>query len=237
MAENAKKKYGGQKVRVSAALDTGVLEYIFTQLTACGLSVPEIAKIVGVSKMTIGRWRKEHPSLENAVNDGKKVARAYLVAKGMRAAGGYEYTEETVEYKQKPDKDGNIVEYPAVRTVYRRHQPSNPSLLLAMLWNIDRQLGDKDWLMKPADSVKKFGGDKTVNLILDGKVAADKIDELAGKLLKQVESVEVKNGLSENRDANAVLVDNPDGTEGEPAVAETTLQTVGGGCDVKEGVS
>jgi hypothetical protein len=105
------------------------------------------------------------------------MAMSYLIAKGLRAAAGYNTVERNVKIKRKWLGD-RLVEYPAEISEFHKDVKADGSLLMFMLCNMSRQLGEEI----PWSSQHKIEVDETknVNIKISGKVASDQIDRLAG---------------------------------------------------------
>lgn len=102
-------------------------------LAAMGATDDEIALSIGVSVRTIHRWKKDHPSFEKALSEGKGVSDAKVIRSLYKRATGYEYTEEKkiVEY----DKEGNIKPVKVEKTT--KHIP--PDVGAQCFWLKNRQ--------------------------------------------------------------------------------------------------
>ncbi|MFA5158173.1 MAG: hypothetical protein WC451_03255 [Patescibacteria group bacterium] len=171
--------------------DTDYFRFIVEQLSSCGLQKTEIASVMGVSRTLISEHFDKFPDLEKGFIDGRKKLQAFLVSKALQVAAGYDYNEETIKYVDKVEVDEETGEATtkteqSYRIVKKKHQPPDARVLLNMLWNINRQLGGDDWQIKPME-VTKVQGNRTVNnIILEGKFASRKMDELAGRLLDRI---------------------------------------------------
>ena len=165
-------------------------------LTAAGSSREEIVSILKITPEILDGWMARNPEIRLAIANGKEAAIRYLVAKALKEAAGYDYIEEKVTYSKKIFSDGEVKTYPKERVVIKKHQPAIAALLIHLLAALDRQVGKKEWQVKPAEF-----GDKTVNIFnLDGKFDAVKM----GELVKRVEGKQIETG-----DAGTILPDNP----------------------------
>ena len=75
-------------------------------LAAMGATDVDIAQYFGVTKMTINRWKKDHPSFADSLRKGKGASDAKVVRSLYERATGYEVKEERRIVET--DKDGNI---------------------------------------------------------------------------------------------------------------------------------
>ena len=163
-------------------------------MRACGFTVKDLAYIFDVCPATIQKWKDKHPEFAQAIDEGTRVTKNHLVSQALRSAMGYDYKERTK--KKTKNTNGEVIKTDYIET--DKHIPGNDRMLVFLLCNIDRQLGDGDWRSIKQIEVKR---DNNVNIQIDGEAAADKIKKLAGKLFvesineperKQVESKEIK---------------------------------------------
>jgi len=159
---------------------------IVSKLKSVGLADKDVGYILGVSKLTINRWKKQFPEFKDAWGEGKETAKSCLVARAFQAAAGFDYIEKNVKVKTKVLADGTEVEYPAETSEFHKVQPPNPQLLMFLLCNLDPE----NWKSKHKLEIED---NKTINIRLDGKIVSEQIERLAGKLAntKVVESHEV----------------------------------------------
>jgi hypothetical protein len=154
---------------------------LVSRLVAAGFTQKELAYALGVKKGDITKWKKVYPQFNKACKDGKKMAKRFLVAQGLRAAGGYDYN--TTRVKEYLDATGNLVKKDIVTTTH--HQPPNHNLLMFMLCNIDRNLGDDEFKSR---HMMESDIKKSVNIQI-GKPESEKICEFAGGLLEETKEV------------------------------------------------
>lgn len=169
------------------------LEYneIAERLVAAGFNTKDLAFTFGVTAKTIHNWKRKNPDFKRACNQGKEIVKKKLVAAGIKQALGYDYvSSKTVD---KFNKAGEPI---TEKTTFVQHQAGNHNLLTFLLMNIARQDGTNEWqLPKQISQIEQ----KNVTLKIDGKLASEAIDRLAGKLLedkpkKRIESKEIENG-------------------------------------------
>lgn len=222
--------------RVATKVKLDLLQLI-APLTAAGSSREEIVSILDITPQTLDKWVEEHPELKTAVahsaggcpTAGKEAAIRYLIAKGIKEAAGYDYIETKITYKKGVVYDlvkkYNVLKsYPAEKSLVYKHQPASPSLLIHLLAALDRQVGKKEWQVKPTEF-----GDKTVNIFnLDGKFDPTKM----GELVKQVEGKTVETG-----DPRTILPDDSERPAGEHLVSKDLVSDTGKGRSSAEGIS
>lgn len=98
-----------------------------------GATDKEIAQAFGISVRTFHRWKKEYPSLEVALMNGKEAADAKVERMLYERAIGYTY-EET-EVIQELNKDGN----PKPTKIKKTKKVCPPDVLAQMYWLNNRQ--------------------------------------------------------------------------------------------------
>jgi len=156
------------------------------RLKAAGFSDPDLAYALGVHHDTIRLWRHRFPEFKKACEDGKKMAVQYMVARGLRAAAGYEYEECNEKYKTVFDpKTGENKEVLVSKSVFKKYQPPDSRLLMFMLANLDPE----NWAKSHKIEVDE---NRNINIRLQGEVASDQISRLAGRLLENPKAVESK---------------------------------------------
>ena len=148
---------------------------IACRLKAAGFSDQDVAYTIGVSASTIAAWKRKHEGFKSACEDGKREQKKRIVARAMKQALGYNYTEKNI--KRTYDKEGNVIR--REESEFQKENPGNERLLVFLLTNIDRQLGDEEW-----KSVNKVEVDesRSVKITVDGKSAKEQIKRLAGEL-------------------------------------------------------
>ena len=160
-----------------------------TRLVASGMTEVDVGYFLGITPAKIKTWKKRHPLFKQAFTDGKRLAKSYLIAKGLRAAAGYQYVEKNVKYKKKVLDDGTELEYAAETSEFHKEMKPDSTLLMFLLCNMSRQLKEEEpWVSVHKVEVKD---DKTINVKLSGKVATEEIRRLAGAFLSP-EVIETK---------------------------------------------
>lgn len=100
-----------------------------------GLTDELIADRIGISRSTLGEWKKKHPDISDALKRGKEVVDIEVENALLRRALGYEYTEERVE-------SGNDGGKKFIKTVQvTKHVPPDTTALI--FWLKNRK--PKDW--------------------------------------------------------------------------------------------
>jgi len=158
------------------------------RLVAAGFTEKDLGYVFNCSHHTVADWKKRYPEFKRACEDGKRVMKRKMVARAMLNAVGYDY--QTKKTRTIMDADGNVQKIE--ETKFDNKQAGNDRLLMFLLCNMDRQLGDNEWHSKQTLEVEN----KNLNITIDGKLASDSIRKLAGKLFddtktKQIESKEV----------------------------------------------
>lgn len=151
-------------------------------LSATGATEMDIAYILGTTVYGLKQWKRKHPEFAKSLNRGKQLTRAYLIAKGIKAAAGFNYIEEKRDYKV--DKDGNQIGDVKI-SVSKKSQAPDGKLLMFMIAALDRQLGGDNWVSKQFIESKS---EKNVNVrVIDGKKIAEQFDKLSGKWSKAID--------------------------------------------------
>jgi hypothetical protein len=158
---------------------------IAARLICADFTEQDLAYAFDVSKKTIQKWKQHYPEFKAACEDGKREQKKRLVARAMKQAVGYDFTEKNV--KRIYNAEGKLVK--CEESEFNRHNPGNERMLVFLLCNLDRQLGDEAW-----QSVKQIEvNQKTIHTHqLDAGAAREQIKALAAGLVeserKQVES-------------------------------------------------
>lgn len=148
---------------------------IACRLKAADFTDQDVAYTLGVSLGTIASWKRKYESFKRACEEGRREQKKRIVARAMKQALGYRYKEKNI--KRSFDKDGNVTR--REESVFEKENPGNERLLVFLLTNLDRQLGDDEW-----KSVNKVEVDESqhVKIVVDGKSAKEQIARLAGEL-------------------------------------------------------
>jgi len=171
------KKY---KVRRRARFNYDYIQ-VAARLIAAGHTESDIGYVLGVKKSTIASWKQRYPQFKAACDNGKKMARNYLVSKGLRAAGGYDYAEETFELRTVKNEDGEDTKELVLIKKVNKHQKPDGNLLTFFLVNLDPEN------FSHTKNIKIDQTNKTLNLELTGQIESDTIRQFAGKLLEEAE--------------------------------------------------
>jgi hypothetical protein len=157
---------------------------IASQLVAAHFTEQDLAYAFDVSKRQIKLWKKHNPLFRQACEDGKREQKKRLVARAFKQAMGYKFTDTNT--KRYYNAEGKLIK--VEESSFGKENPGNERLLVFLLCNLDRQLGDDDW-----KSIQRIEVDenKTVRVEIDGKAAKEQIKRLAGDILeterKQIE--------------------------------------------------
>jgi len=152
-----------------------------TRLVASGMTEVDIGYFLGITPAKIRTWKKRHPLFKQAFTDGKRLAKSYLIAKGLRAAIGYSYVEKNIKYKQKIDDKGVVTKYAAETSEFHKEMKPDSTLLMFLLCNISRQLKEEEpWISNHKIEIDQ---NKNINVKISGKVVTEQITRLAGAFL------------------------------------------------------
>ena len=200
MGHNSKADF---QLQPNAGWNTRYIE-MAARLKAAGMSNADIALIFGFSPSTIKDWQKKHPLFKKAIEEGKDVAQKYVLAQAFRAACGYDYEE----CNEKFDAEGNLKE----KSVFHKKAPPNPKLIMWLLCNMDKD----NWKSEHKITVQN---DKNVTVHLDGKIAGDQIQKLAGRLLDNKPVIKhIIDAKVTDTNTGAVSTDDTEGDEAEHSV-------------------
>lgn len=109
-----------------------------------GLSEKQIARLLGIGKSTLERYKVEHPELVQVLNDGKQPFIEKLENALAKRALGYDY-KETKEYIK--NEGGKKVSYVEVTN---KHQPPDVKAITILLFNKDKDDdGNTKWSLDP----------------------------------------------------------------------------------------
>lgn len=169
------------------------------RLTAAGFTHADLGYVFKVAPLTIDTWKNRYPEFKQACDEGKRIVKGRLVASAIKESMGYDFTSSKTKYIK--NKDGEIIK--EEKTVFSNHQPANHNLLMFVLCNIARQLGDNDWASKHTLDVTDGG----TRIKIEGKLEGDKILQLVQKLTgirpaMLIESTEIKNDQDDQNNQN-----------------------------------
>lgn len=148
----------------------GMISTVMKNLAAKGCSTEEIAEILGVSKNYLLKKKNELPVLEEALIEGTSTStQRALAAMYKKAIGGYPVFETTIEDVYIKGK-GMATKMKTKHTVAE----PEPGLLKFILTNRDP--------LKWTENMQSLKG--RINEDRPGKAEADKINRLAGEILR-----------------------------------------------------
>jgi len=171
------------------------IEYaqIASRLAAAGFTLKNIAYALGVSKSKLSTWRKKFPDFDEALKNGKEVAKKYLISKALLVAGGYEYVEKNITLKE--DKFGDLKK--TINETHKQQKP-DPQLLMFMLCNMcPEEFKSKHKL--------EIDENKNITVKLDAATIANDIRKLAGKLY-QSKQLEDGSGKKERKQIKSRII-------------------------------
>jgi len=158
---------------------------VAARLVAAGHTEADVAYVLGVKAPTVASWKKRYPQFKTACENGKKMARNYLVSQGLRAAAGYDYTEETYELRSISDKvTGESAKELILTKKVKKHQKPDSNLLQFFLTNLDPDNFSFTKNIKVDQTTKKL------NVGIAGQVESDAIRDFAGRLLAEADKVD-----------------------------------------------
>lgn len=151
---------------------------VAARLVAAGFTEIDLAYALDVKPRTIKSWKDRYPQFKKACGNGKVIAKAYLVSKGLRAACGYNYDEETwVERVTGVDDEGNDIREMVCTKRVNKYQKPDAGLLTFFLINMCPEE------FSNTKTINVNETKKSMNLELTGTIESDQIKEFAGKLL------------------------------------------------------
>jgi hypothetical protein len=149
------------------------------RLSAVGFTAKDLAYNFGVPEGAVKKWKEKFPEFKDACTAGRHFVLKKMVAKGLMEAVGYDYKSSKTRIIK--DAKGNVQKIE--ETHFTNHQPANNNLLLFLVCNLSHQLGlnpEEAWQSKQKMEIES----KNVSMEITGKVAADQIEKLAGKLIE-----------------------------------------------------
>ncbi len=147
-------------------------------LAVRGCTEQEIADAMGVSRMTIFRWKKQSDTFREAVETAKDAADAAVEKSLYKRALGYTYEES--ETLVETDKDGNTKPVKVKRV--KKHVP--PDTMAIMYW-LNNRFKSKGALWSTATNLN-ISGSLTKGPDLSN-LSDEEIDALAKKLVEEDE--------------------------------------------------
>ncbi len=156
---------------------------IASRMVAAGMTEKEIGYWLGVKPTTISKWKQRYEEFKLATDSkssAKKIAGAYLVTKGLRAAMGYDFEE--VDQVLTRNKDGELIVTKETRKL--KHKPVDKDLLIFFLINMAR--GSGEW--SNVKSIEVTEKKQNLNINLTGQIESDVIRKLAGAAIKQADA-------------------------------------------------
>jgi hypothetical protein len=180
------------KLKKGAKFDVDFLE-LATRLVASGMDEKTVGYFIGCTEREVKGLKRKDPMFKRACEEGKQLALSYLIAQGLRAAAGYDYTEKNIKVKRKlvkvKDEEGKVteelLEYPAEESTFVKHQAPDKGLLMFLITNMSRQLGKEEeerWLSQHRIEIDE---QKNVNIKISGDVAVEQIERLAGAFMNR----------------------------------------------------
>lgn len=166
--------------------NTGLTKYkpefvdIAEKLKSAGFSNDDIGWALGVyGGCTVRSWIDSHPDFKAAIERGREKTRQRLVAKGIKAASGYDYEESNEKWvtTNTVDEEGKPIEILKERSVFKKHSPPDTKLLLSFLAVLDPNFR-KIWTGE-----QKLN--KSVTVRLSGKADQENIRNLFAGLLEE----------------------------------------------------
>ncbi len=150
------------------------------KLKSAGFSNDDIGWSLGVyGGGTVRDWMLSHPDFKAAIERGREKTRQRLVAKGIKAASGYDYEESNEKWvtTNQIDEEGKPIEVLKERSVFKKHSPPDTKLLLSFLAVLDPNFR-KIWTGE-----QKLN--KSVTVKLSGKADQENIRQLFAGLLEE----------------------------------------------------
>jgi len=158
---------------------------IAARLVASGHSEKDLGYVLGVRASTIAKWKQRYPQFKAACNNGKDIAKNYLISSGLKAACGYDYEEEFWERKKKEDEHGDpFWEMECVKRV-KKHQKPDAGLLQFFLINMSPDFTN-------TRTVNINENKKNLDIKITGQIESDTIRDFAGKLLAEADEADKK---------------------------------------------
>lgn len=121
-----------------------------------GLSQEQIAHNMGVNKCTLLEWRKNHPTIADAIKKGKEVADFEVENATFKNACGHTVEEKTIERRFNKESG----EYELVVTkIQERYIPPNPTSQIFWLKNRKPEIWREKQIEQPdTTAIDKLDG-------------------------------------------------------------------------------
>ena len=185
--ENLMSKWNSGKrknsIRKDAKFNTPLLK-VAQNLVALGFTEKDLGIVLGCKPTTIASWKARYPEFFNANKKGKQILKGILVAQMMRAAEGYDYTEQTEKCDVIVDGDGNEVDLgeetlrKKTITEHTKHQAGNAPLMMFLAQNLLPEMFPRDAVVAEQNILNIIGG-----------VEAERLLGFAGKLQEATRKV------------------------------------------------
>ena len=153
-----------------------------SRMVAAGMTERDLGFVLGVKPGTIKKWKQRYAEFKEACSSGKEIAKQYLVAKGLRAAMGYDYEE--IDQVLARNEDGELAVIKETRKL--KHRPVDKDLLFFFLINMAR--GSGEW--KNVKTIEVTETKQNLNINLTGVIESDTIRKLAGAAIKQADEID-----------------------------------------------
>jgi len=155
------------------------------KLVELGFNEEDIGLVMGVvlqgKPISLKRWeywKRKVPEFKKFLQGARGKVLNYAVAKLIRSACGYDYSERKCKYTETWDEEkGEYVKGEIQVEESVKHKHPDPRSLIFLICNLDRE----GWKA----TTKTETENKTINLTLDGKATANQIAQLAGGLMKK----------------------------------------------------
>ena len=158
---------------------------VAARLVAAGFTEIDLAYALDVRPRTIKSWKDRYPQFKKACSNGKVIAKSYLVSKGLRAACGYNYDEETwVDKVTGVDDEGKDIRELVLTKSVHKYQKPDAGLLTFFLINMCPEE------FSNTKTINVNETKKSMNLELTGTIESDQIKDFAGKLLQAADKLD-----------------------------------------------
>jgi len=128
-----------------------------------GLTDEQIAKNIGINRLTLAEWRNRFPNIATSLKRGKEAVDVEVENALHKRAMGYSYVEVTQERVPIKDSEGNIVGYEITKEKYITKEVA-PDVTAQIFWLKNRKT--KEWRDKQDLEVTgKDGKDFEIKLV------------------------------------------------------------------------